>query len=139
MGVISHEEINLNDRSGRIRDIDRRLWVSTSSCILYRVFNNRTFHLILYTTTSNIKPYQPLQQMSFPDQAKRNRWLLEGKRGRVLHQRVPATLPRSPIAEHGRLSRSGTDPRLQPVYVLQREKAFGRSWTAYCLTAVSDQ
>jgi len=77
--------------------------------------------------------------LSLPVRAKRNRSLLEGKRGRDLHQTIRAAHPKSPFAGTGRLYRAEIDSQLRPVYAPLREKVVDRSWTAYCLTAVSDR
>lgn len=137
MGVIPQEVINLNDRSGRFRDIDRRQWVSTSSMYTLQGLQQQTIQSGSQHTTSRQMVRKSL--LSLQVQAKRNRSLLEGKRGRDLHQTIRAAHLKSPLAGTGRLYRAEIDPQPRPVYAPLREKVVDRSWTAYCLTAVSDQ
>jgi len=118
-------------------DTDLKTWVRHRIVDVHSTLQQQDIHPGFQHTTSRQIVRKSL--LSFPVQAKRNRSLLEGKRGRGLHQTIRAARPKSPFAETGGLYRAEIDPQLRPVYAPLREKVVDRSWTAYCSTAVSDR
>ena len=120
-------------------DTDLRTWVRHRVVDVHSTLQQKNIQSGSQHTTSRQMVRKSL--LSLPVQAKRNRSLLEGKRGQYLHQTIRAAHPKFPFAGTGRLYRAQIDPQLRPVYapLPLREKVVDQSWTAYYLTAVSDR